>query len=114
MPISFVALIITALQASSPVQSTQLARDDPRQRITAIVTRIQRADAAFVNAKVGKGTRFIFRAAGTRHEADILASEASPETTTAFAVRPYWGMPAKDWIAADPEFWQPNPVARSR
>jgi hypothetical protein len=60
------------------------------------------------------GTRFVFRAAGTRHEADILASDASPETTTTFAVRPYWGMPAKDWIAADPEFWKPNPAARSR
>ena len=59
------------------------------------------------------GTRFIFRAAGTRHEADILAAEASPDTIT-FAVRPYWGMPAKEWIAADPEFWKPNPMAGSK
>jgi len=60
------------------------------------------------------GTRFIFRPAGTRHEADMLAAEAGPKTTTVFAVRPYWGMPAKDWIAADPEFWKPNPMARSK
>jgi hypothetical protein len=60
------------------------------------------------------GTRFIFRSAGTRHEAESLAADASSETTTVLAVRPYWGMPADDWIAADPEFWQPNPMARSR
>ena len=28
--------------------------------------------------------------------------------TRLFAVRPYWGMPARAWIAADPEFWKPN------
>jgi hypothetical protein len=30
------------------------------------------------------------------------------------AVRPYWGMPALEWITADPEFWSANPVARLR
>jgi hypothetical protein len=44
MPISFLALIVTALQASTPVQSKQPVRNDPRQRIMEIVTRIQRAD----------------------------------------------------------------------
>ena len=60
------------------------------------------------------GTRFIFRSAGTRQEAENLAAEASPPTTTTFAVRPHWGMPATDWMAADPEFWQPNPMAKWR
>jgi hypothetical protein len=60
------------------------------------------------------GTRFIFRSAGTRQAAERLAAEASSETTTIFAVRPYWGMPANDWIAADPEFWKPNPTAKWR
>jgi hypothetical protein len=60
------------------------------------------------------GTRLIFRHAADRREADILAAGASPIATTTFAVRPYWGMPAKDWIAADPEFWKPNPMARAR
>ena len=60
------------------------------------------------------GALFIFRPARSRHEADSLAAEASPGTTTIpFEVRPYWGMPAKDWIAADPEFWKPNPMAIS-
>jgi hypothetical protein len=60
------------------------------------------------------GTRFIFRSASTRREAESLAAEVSSETTTILGVRPYWGMPANDWIAADPEFWQPNPMARSK
>jgi hypothetical protein len=60
------------------------------------------------------GTRFVFSSAGTLHEAESLAGEASSKTTTILAVRPYWGMPANDWIAADPEFWQPNPMARSK
>ena len=57
------------------------------------------------------GTRFVFRAARTRQEAEALASAAGPETIV-FAIRPYWGMPAKAWIAADPEFWKPNPMAK--
>lgn len=57
------------------------------------------------------GTRFVFRAARTRPEADALASVAGPETIV-FAIRPYWGMPTKAWIAADVEFWKPNPMAR--
>src|SRR5438552_5040276 len=63
--------------------------------------------------EVPDGTRFIFRSARTLHEAESLAAEASSKTTTILAVQPYWGMPANDWIAADPEFWQPNPMARS-
>jgi hypothetical protein len=69
------------------------------------------AGAAF---EAPDGTRFIFRAAAARTEAESLAAETSRETTTVLAVRPYWGMPANDWIAADPEFWQPNPMSRSR
>jgi hypothetical protein len=59
------------------------------------------------------GTLFILRPAATRPQADALAATAGPGTRV-FAVRPYWGMPAKDWIAADPEFWKPNPMARSK
>ena len=57
------------------------------------------------------GMRFILRPAVTRRQADALAAGAGSGTTV-FAVRPYWGMPEKDWIAADPEFWKPNPMAR--
>jgi hypothetical protein len=59
------------------------------------------------------GTRFILRPSVTRRQADALAAAAGPEARI-FAIRPFWGMPAKDWIAADPEFWKLNPIARSR
>ena len=49
--------------------------------------------------------RFIVTAAGTRGEADAKAARAGAETHL-FAVRPYWSMPAKEWVAADPEFWR--------
>src|SRR5262245_34266721 len=54
------------------------------------------------------GTRFAFRPASTREEADRVAADVAPHPTTTFAVRPYWGMPAKEWIDADPDFWRPN------
>jgi hypothetical protein len=59
------------------------------------------------------GARFILRPVATRDEADLVAEVAGPETTT-FAVRPYWGMPATEWIAADPEFWKSNPLAGAK
>jgi len=59
------------------------------------------------------GTRFIIRPVGTRHQAEVIAAASGSETTV-FAVRPYWGMPAKEWITADPEFWKLNPMARAR
>ncbi|MGH9318969.1 MAG: hypothetical protein ACRD21_05570 [Vicinamibacteria bacterium] len=46
------------------------------------------------------GTKFI-----------VVPAETEPKNaeaeTRAFAVRPYWSMPAKEWIAADPAFWPP-------
>ena len=57
------------------------------------------------------GMRFILRAFGARQEAEASAVASSPDTRV-FAVRPYWGMPAREWIAADPEFWEPSPMAR--
>ena len=56
------------------------------------------------------GTRFVFRPAHTRRQAERAAAAAGPEALV-FAVRPYWGMPAKEWIAADPRFWKPSPMA---
>jgi hypothetical protein len=60
---------------------------------------------------VPDGTRYILRPVRTRQQADALAARAGPDTAV-FAVRPYWGMPAREWIAADPEFWKSNPMAR--
>lgn len=59
------------------------------------------------------GTRYIVRLAPTRETADDLARKAGAGTTV-FAIRPYWGMPAKEWIAADSDFWKVNPMARQQ
>jgi len=59
------------------------------------------------------GTRFVFRPFATRPQADAVAAAAGPDTRV-FAVRPCWGMPAPEWIAADPVFWKANPMARVR
>jgi hypothetical protein len=59
------------------------------------------------------GTRFCLRPVATRGQADVLAAAAGPDARI-FAVRPYWGMPAREWIAADRAFWKANPMARVR
>jgi hypothetical protein len=56
------------------------------------------------------GNRFVVRPFRTRPQADLAAAASGPGTTV-FAVRPYWGMPATEWIAADPDFWRTNPMA---
>jgi len=56
------------------------------------------------------GTRYIITAASTQPEAARKAAAAGPDTNI-FAVRPYWSMAAKEWIAADAEFWKVLPPA---
>ncbi len=58
------------------------------------------------------GTSFIFRAFAAGQDAEACVIQSGPDTRL-FAVRPYWGMPAPEWIAADPEFWKPNARARA-
>jgi hypothetical protein len=58
------------------------------------------------------GTRFGFRPAATPLEAEAVAATVTPGARI-FAVRPHWGMPAPEWIAADPEFWRVSPMTRS-
>jgi hypothetical protein len=48
------------------------------------------------------GTRYVIRAARTADEAESEVREGAQ----IFAVRQYWSMPSKAWIAADPEFWK--------
>ena len=56
------------------------------------------------------GTRYIMKPVRTQAEADAAAAAAGPGTRV-FAIRPYWGSPAPEWIAADTEFWKANPAA---
>jgi hypothetical protein len=59
------------------------------------------------------GSRYILKPVKTRHQADAEATRAGQEARV-FAIRPYWGLPAKAWLEADPDFWKVNPLARHR
>ncbi len=52
------------------------------------------------------GTRYAISAFHTREEAEAAAGDEG----NVFAVRPDWSHPAKEWIAADPEFWHGHPA----
>ncbi len=56
------------------------------------------------------GTRFIVTPAHTRQEADDARALAGAESTI-LAIRPSWSFPAREWVSADSELWQPNPPA---
>ena len=77
--------------------------------VVATVTREDRQGGGAV-FEAPDGARYVMKPVRTRGEADIEAAAADSQTTI-FAVRPYWGMPAKEWIAADPEFWKESPMA---
>ena len=49
-----------------------------------------------------------------RTHGDAVKAAAVEPGAVVFAVRPWWGHPAKAWIAADPEFWQANPTASAK
>jgi hypothetical protein len=59
------------------------------------------------------GVRFVMKPARTRQQADE-AAQALGEGARVFAVRPYWGLPANEWVAADPEFWKESPRERRK
>lgn len=50
------------------------------------------------------GVRFVVTAAKTRAEADGKLSAAGPDAKI-FAVRPEFSMPAAEWVARNPSFW---------
>lgn len=50
------------------------------------------------------GVRFIVSAVHTQTEADAKLSAAGPDAKI-FAVRPEFSMPAAEWLAGDPLFW---------
>lgn len=56
---------------------------------------------------------FVVTPAQTRQEAESKAAATGPDANI-FAVRPYWSYPAKDWVAADPQFWRTSHGAKAR
>lgn len=59
------------------------------------------------------GERFVVASADSRAAAERIAARAGPRSMV-LAVQPQWSFPAEAWIAADPDFWSSNPVARNR
>ena len=59
------------------------------------------------------GTKFVPLPTKTRKEADTKAAALGSEARV-FALRPYWSKPAKEWVAADPVFWQASPAAKAK
>jgi hypothetical protein len=49
-----------------------------------------------------------------RTHSDAAKAAAIEPGAIVFAVRPWWGHPAKEWIAADPGFWEVNPTASAK
>ena len=56
-------------------------------------------------------TLYVLRPVRTRREADALAQQS---VARVFAIRPNWSMPAREWFAADSEFWRRAPAPKSR
>ena len=54
------------------------------------------------------GSFYAFTPARTRDQADAEARARGADAIV-LAVRPQWGLPAPEWIAADPEFWRASP-----
>lgn len=52
------------------------------------------------------GSYFILHPVKTRNEAERLAGDVS---ALVLAIRTCWGMPAKEWVDADHDFWSTNP-----
>jgi hypothetical protein len=79
-----------------------------RARFYAALATQERTPMRGAAFEASDGTRFVFHPAATNEDAETVARQYG---ATAFAVRPYWGMAAPEWIAADPDFWAPNPMA---
>ena len=73
----------------------------------------QESGAAGAVFESSDGDRFVVASTDSRASAERLAARAGPGSAI-LAVQPQWSFPAEAWIAADPDFWMSNPVARNR
>jgi hypothetical protein len=58
------------------------------------------------------GERFVIAHASSRAAAEHSAARIGPGAIV-LAIQPEWSFPAGAWIAADPDFWNANAVARN-
>ncbi len=70
-------------------------------------------DASGMDAHVfeaADGVLHLLVTASTRAQADAAAQRLGGSARV-LAIRPRWGLPARQWVDADPEFWTINPNA---
>jgi hypothetical protein len=79
-----------------------------------LVISVTRGDARSASRHAGTvfetadDVRVVVAPAQAREDAAAAYALAGPDSYL-LAVRPSWSLPADEWIAADPEFWQPAP-----
>ena len=74
-----------------------------RDRFAVIATTRELPPSAGTVFEAADGTFFVFSGAASQEEADRLAASTSGSTVA--VVRPLFSFPAKEWVAADPDFW---------
>jgi hypothetical protein len=79
--------------------------DDANNHGTVFQSFASTGSTTLIGATTDESVWFAIRAAHTREQAEDMARAAGARTFI-FAIRPEWSMPAKEWIAADPEFWR--------
>ena len=79
--------------------------------VVAVTRETPQADGSVFEAP--DGVRFVIKPARTAQQADEDA-RALGHDARVFTVRPCWGVPAAEWIAADPDFWSQNPISRCK
>jgi hypothetical protein len=80
-----------------------------------VVVKVSREDLSAEGSvfEAADGMRYILSPVATQQQADAEAVRLGQDARV-FAVCPYWGFPAKEWIEADPEFWKANPNSSLR
>jgi len=100
-------LVATLQQGAHRGRSWMMGRG--HYLVISVSTGTQELDGACY--ETASGVRYAITATRTRKDADARAAAAGPNAHV-FAIRPTWGMPAREWVSADPEFWNASPVAK--
>jgi hypothetical protein len=82
-----------------------------RYVVSAVVQDPAQGEAPIFDAP--DGGQWLIKAATSLEQAESVA-RIWGAAARVFAVRPYWGFPADEWLEADPEFWKINPLAQCR
>jgi GrpB-like predicted nucleotidyltransferase (UPF0157 family) len=100
--------MIETLTRFRPDLSTAAAWSLAGARFLAVASTKNDVAAAWV-FEAASGERYTLKPTRTREEAEASARTIAPGARV-LAIQPRWGLPAWEWIEADPEFWRPSPL----